>query len=278
MIPKIIHYVWLSHDSLPVSIQDCIRSWKRAMPDYKIVRWSTENLDVASAPQYVQEAIRARKWAFASDYFRLYVLYHYGGIYLDSDVYALGSLDFALKNRFFSAIESEDDKIELIQKNGLIDKQGNPTHPDSYIWGIQIQAAIMGSEPGHPFVRDCLHWYEVNHFSYNKKDWGANIISPVIYAKVAEKYGFKYLNREQTLSEGIMIYSRDVFSPCSSLLTKESVVIHMCIGSWHKDTAKFSIWKWLVESGGRILFALHLRKGPITRQVHWRKERLRNEY
>lgn len=86
MIPKVIHYVWLSNDPFPSKIKKCMETWQTIMPDYEIKRWSTENFDISAAPNYVQEAFKQRKWAFVADYIRMYALYHEGGIYLDSDV------------------------------------------------------------------------------------------------------------------------------------------------------------------------------------------------
>ena len=56
--------------------------------------------------QYVQEAYKAKKWAFISDYFRLYALYNYGGIYFDTDNEVFKSFDEFLHLDFFSGYEN----------------------------------------------------------------------------------------------------------------------------------------------------------------------------
>ena len=108
MIPKIIHYCWLSNDPMPAELKRCIKSWKKKLPDYKIKKWDTHNFDVYSIP-FVAEACKMRKWAFACDYIRVYALYTEGGIYMDSDVFVRDSLDFCLVNRAFSAVECYPD-------------------------------------------------------------------------------------------------------------------------------------------------------------------------
>ena len=85
MIPKKIHYCWLSGDPLPEKIQQCMQTWQRTMPEYELVLWDTNKFDITSIP-FVHEAYQQRKWAFAADYIRLYALYTEGGIYLDTDV------------------------------------------------------------------------------------------------------------------------------------------------------------------------------------------------
>ena len=39
MIPKKIHYCWLSEDEMPEKLQKCLESWKKHLPDYEIVKW-----------------------------------------------------------------------------------------------------------------------------------------------------------------------------------------------------------------------------------------------
>lgn len=111
MIPKVIHYCWLSGDPFPSNIKACMDSWKKVMPDYEWKVWNTENFDVNSVP-YVREAFEKRKWAFAADYIRMYALYTEGGIYLDSDVKILKPFDDFLSYSFFSSLEYHPSQIE----------------------------------------------------------------------------------------------------------------------------------------------------------------------
>lgn len=77
------------------------------MPDYRIVEWNEENFDINSV-QYVKEAYDNKKWAFVSDYVRLFAIYNYGGIYIDSDVEVLKPLDEFLKLPAFSGFENKE--------------------------------------------------------------------------------------------------------------------------------------------------------------------------
>lgn len=91
-IPKVIHYCWFGRGKLPPLTEKCIKSWKKFCPDYQIVCWTEDNFDI-SQNRYAQEAYDAGKWAFVSDYVRLKVLYDQGGIYMDTDVELVKSLD-----------------------------------------------------------------------------------------------------------------------------------------------------------------------------------------
>ena len=82
---KIIHYCWFGGNEKSQIIKKCINSWKKYMPEYKIMEWNEKNIDLSFSP-FVIEAYKNKKWAFVSDVIRLKVLYEYGGIYLDTDV------------------------------------------------------------------------------------------------------------------------------------------------------------------------------------------------
>ena len=107
MIPKKIHYCWFGGNPLPEDAQKYLESWKKFCPDYEIIRWDEKNFDINQLP-YVQEAFKAKKWAFITDYVRLYALYNYGGIYMDTDVEVLKSLDSFLELKAFSGFENEE--------------------------------------------------------------------------------------------------------------------------------------------------------------------------
>jgi mannosyltransferase OCH1-like enzyme len=92
MIPKKIHYVWLSGDPLPELVERCLASWQKFCPNYEIVRWDTSNFNV-NENLYCQQAYQNKKWAFSTDYIRLKVLYEHGGIYMDSDCEVVKSFD-----------------------------------------------------------------------------------------------------------------------------------------------------------------------------------------
>ena len=232
MIPKVIHYCWLSKDPLPTEAQECIKSWKKHMPDWTIKHWGMDEFDVHSVP-FVAEAVVARKWAFAADYIRVYALYTEGGVYFDSDVLVRKNLDFVLENRAFSAVEFFPQLAETAINEGLIDKDGNKLQPEAKVHGIQIQAAILGAEKGHPFFKDCLDYYNGRHFTTEADGIPReDQISPIVMAGIAEKYGFKYLDSEQDLAEGFKLYTSAFFCSQPYLMKPEAVAVHCCNASW----------------------------------------------
>ena len=211
MIPKIIHYCWLSKEKQSPFIQGCIRSWRKIMPDYQIICWDVNRFDLNLSP-FAKEAYEKRKWAFAADYIRLFALYNYGGVFLDSDVRVFKRFDAFLNHGFVSSIDIQ---------------QGLEGHLD-----FGIQAAIMGAEVHNPFVKDCLSYYENRHFIKEDGSLSIKPIAPDIIAMYADKYGLKRINQFQLLEPNIAIYPASVFAGHPIYWTKQSIAMHFCNNSW----------------------------------------------
>ena len=105
MIPKVIHYCWFGGKELPEYAQKCINSWKKYCPDYEIRQWNENNFDI-NVSQYVKEAYSCKKWAFVSDYARFWILYHYGGVYFDTDVELIKPINEIIDNGPFMGYEA----------------------------------------------------------------------------------------------------------------------------------------------------------------------------
>jgi len=273
-IPKTIHYCWLSGERMTSDTKRCIRSWKRCMPEYELVLWDTKKFDIDSHI-FVKEACQTRKWAFASDYIRLYALYTHGGIYLDTDVYVLRSFNDFLENGFFSALEFYDESIGkdigLINEDGtlkkqpaaaLADKEQSQTILTGCINGLQLQAAVMGGVKGHPFLKSCLDWYNDRHFILENGAYLDNIISPEIYAHIATGYGFRYKNELQKLKYNMTIYPYAVLAGNVEQAEEDSYSVHLCRGSWRDK----SILKRII---------LRLKRNPVIRRLFAHSKRSR---
>jgi hypothetical protein len=106
-IPKIIHYCWFGGREKPPIVKQCIESWERHLSGYEMIEWNEDNFDITSHP-YVVEAYESKKFAFVSDYVRVYSLYRMGGIYLDTDVEVFKSFDDLLHHDSFWGFEQEN--------------------------------------------------------------------------------------------------------------------------------------------------------------------------
>ena len=231
MIPKKIHYCWLSNDPFPRKIRKCMDTWRKMLPDYDFKLWNTHNFDINSVP-FVKQAYEQRKWAFAADYIRMYALYHEGGVYLDSDVKVLKPLDSLLNHGFMSSLEYHPTQIEKDGSRAMIDADGHRIK-EGFVSGIQMQAAVMGAEKGNRFIADVLDWYQTHDFINPDGSLLTNVVSPMIYAQVAEKYGFMYKDQDQPLQDDVMIYRSEIFAGNKHEVTPASYAVHLCAHSWH---------------------------------------------
>lgn len=246
MIPKKIHYCWLSGDPLPRNIRKCIDTWRCIMPDYELKLWDTKAFDITSVP-FVEEACRKRKWAFAADYIRMYALYTEGGIYLDSDVKVTKRFDDLLGFSFMSSLEYHPTQADKDGAWDMIDADGHRIK-DGFVSGIMIQAAVMGAEAGCPFVKDVLDWYGQQSFINPDGSLSIKVVSPMIYARIAEKYGFVYKDVDQDLSGNIKIYASSMFAGNKHEVTPRTRAIHLCAHSW-TPTAWEKFNRWLKNHG-----------------------------
>ena len=101
MIPKIIHYCWFGENPIPEHLRQYMQTWSAHMPNWEIREWNEQNYSIEKAPLYVRQAYEAKKFAFVSDYVRLLVLEKFGGVYLDTDVEVVKSLEPFLKDYLF---------------------------------------------------------------------------------------------------------------------------------------------------------------------------------
>lgn len=98
--------VWKKTEAPPL-VKKCIESWRKYCPDYEIKEWNEDNFDVACSA-YVKEAYALKKWAFVADYARLWIVYHFGGVYLDTDVELIRPIDDLLKLEGFFGFENHN--------------------------------------------------------------------------------------------------------------------------------------------------------------------------
>lgn len=231
MIPKVIHYCWLSEQPYPPEIVKCIQSWQDVLPDYEIILWDKSRFDIESN-QFVSEACQAKKWAFAADYIRIHALFHHGGIYLDSDVFVKRRFDEFLHYEFFSSMEYHHQHVKDQSAVDLINEDGSPKSPFTPIPGIGIQAAVLGSTKKHPYLKECLEWYQDKHFIREDGTLNTSPLSPSVLAMIAERYGFRYLDVRQELKGDILILPSSAFAGALEYETDASYAVHRCLGSW----------------------------------------------
>ena len=212
-IPKKIHYCWFGNSDLPKLAEKCIKSWKKYCPEYEIICWNEKNFDL-NCNKYVQEAYKAGKWAFISDYVRLKVIYEYGGVYLDTDVELIKSLDPLLCNKGYMGFDEK---------------------------GIVATGLGFAAEAGNKVVGEMLKEYD--DISFILPD-GTYDLTPCPDRNTATlvRLGMDIKNTNQTFMD-IAFLPQDYLCPmdyytAKTKITKNTYSIHHYSGSWTSSVTK----------------------------------------
>lgn len=212
MIPKIIHYCWFGNNEKPKLALKCIKSWRRYCPDYQIIEWNEENFDIQSCPLYVRQAYSEKKWAFVTDYVRLKVVYKYGGVYLDTDVELIKSLDQLLENQAFFGFE-------------------NVNH---------IATGLgFGSIAREEILKELLEDYEEIPFVFSDGSFDLTPC-PKRNTEIFLKHGLIQNDSRQILDDKILILPSSVLCPIDyntgiKKITRDTVSIHHFSASWYSE-------------------------------------------
>lgn len=208
MIPKVIHYCWLSDDPIPRDLQRYMATWKKKLPDYEFVLWDRNRFDVASVP-WVKEAFESKKYAFAADYIRQYAVYTMGGIYMDMDVEVVKSFDDLLNRPYMLGVET----------------------------GFDIEAGVFGAEKGCEIMKWCLDFYESHHFL--KDDGSFNIAgAPKVFRKCILDHKKLEVSEKCSVDENVIsVLPFDYLTAKSAdtgvvKKTRNTCTVHHFAGSW----------------------------------------------
>lgn len=190
MIPKKIHYCWFGRNKLPESAKKCIESWKRYFPDYEIIQWNETNYDV-NKNEYIREAYKIKKYAFVSDYARFDVLYHYGGVYFDTDVEVISSFNDILNGAYMGC-----------------EIDGNGRENTS----ILVNPGLgMAAPAGLELYKEILNYYDRQKFY----DDNGNINTTTVVTRTTQillEKGLKNISGIQNIGE-LTIYPKEFFNP-----------------------------------------------------------------
>lgn len=231
MIPKIIHYCWISNDPYSEIIKACIESWQKYCPEYTIKLWDyNELIKINNLPNWVNIALNNKKYAFVSDYIRYYAVYNYGGFYADSDYKLIKEIPNNIFNYdFVSSIEDTRDVY-----NGFHNING-------FKFGIGVNGAFFGGKQYNKVCKSVLDYYNNEYnkiFNINKINNSYFPIAPQILSKCLENFGFDYQNIHQNIFNNIYLDKKLVLNigfPYDSLSENEKnevIGLHLCCGSW----------------------------------------------
>lgn len=214
MIPKKIHYCWFGGSKYSKLIKKCMVTWHHHLPEYQFFLWDESNSPMHHP--YVQSACKQKKYAFASDYVRLWALYNHGGIYLDTDMFVIRDFDELLSNAVFFGTEKKDELV--------------------------VNAALFGATMQNQFIWELLKKYDLLKFDKEHID---DLRIPLIITKIYNNYAEK---------DKIIVYPYDVFYPFPfkdrkdsknfmAYKTPNTIAIHLWDKSWYglNDKLKYEM-------------------------------------
>lgn len=205
IIPKLIHYCWFGNE-MPVLIKQNIEKWKLLCPDYEIIEWNETNYNI-NKNNYTKQAYNMKKWGYVPDYIRLDLVYKYGGIYLDTDVEILKSLD------------------ELLYQDGFASFDGSL---------LMNLGSGFGSKPGGCIIKELRDYYDNINFSYSNGNFDRTSCMTHSY-NVLKRHNFNIndsfqkvedLNIYPMVFQGTNIYTR------RKKITDKTFFLHYGTLSW----------------------------------------------
>jgi len=242
LIPKIIHYCWFGKKPKPTLVKRCITSWKKVLPDYKICCWDESNVDLTHP--FLQKAYREKQWAFVADFVRLQKLAEQGGVYLDTDMMMLKSIDPLMEQTAFIGLESER----------------------------YVSCGIIGTIPQHPYILACYDYY--NNLVLDANFLYKSIIIPKIFTQLyLERYSETHKPLVPRKHQDLLVCPVDYFYPFpnDNLLTEhyidyikpDTFAVHL----WHKSWKKTNALNYMRQ--GKVLQSFYkVFKEVIKRENH----------
>jgi len=208
-IPKIIHQIWIG-GQLPQEFKELTESWQRMHPDWIYKLWT--DADIETFPFYNKTLFdAATNYGQKSDIWRYEILYRYGGLYVDTDFFALKPFDMLhYCYDFYTGIGS----------TGTVD----------------ILNGLIGSAPGHPILAHAITTMKST----------SNHCDGIMYTTGPVHFMISFLSVVPQCAGTIIAFPCSFFYPsanCKRFLTRqaqdsyikpESFAIHYWASSWQK--------------------------------------------
>jgi inositol phosphorylceramide mannosyltransferase catalytic subunit len=151
-IPRIFHQVWLGPNPLPKPFAAYQQSWLRHHPDWELRLWTEDNLP--KPLRRAEAAERLRIPAERANILRLEVVWRFGGVYLDTDLECLRSIEPLLEDTDF---------FTVLRGSGVADNY------------------FFGAVPGHPILdRGLDHIKPQRSYGHSKERTGPRFLNALI--------------------------------------------------------------------------------------------------
>jgi mannosyltransferase OCH1-like enzyme len=214
MIPPIIHHIWMGPKSMPEKCHMCIQRAKQIYPSFTFHLWNDESVEQllqTHFPEYLAAFQGLPRLIMKIDMIRYFIMYKFGGMYLDTDYFVLNSFDFSTHEVVLPANREE---------NGIPTCVGN---------------CIFASRPNHSFWKQLMDTlFTIDRQQLPTLDSAVDS-DPLGTGPV---FVFDQWNRNKDPS--IYVPPRAMFHPptktdpeyIKQLMSKNVYGIHFCTGLW----------------------------------------------
>jgi hypothetical protein len=220
-IPKQIHYCWFGNreNQSPI-VRKCIASWRKT--GYEIHEWNEQNFDSGGDPGF-ERNLREKRYAFASDFARLKILYERGGLYLDTDV--------EVKKPFLG---------EFLEHRALL----------SFMFDCTLSCGVIGCEAGDQDVADLLGICCASRSSSSPNN---DYFTQYFLHKYRE---FRLNNRFQIIGDDIAVFPKEYFE-CPTFRRDRGYAMDHMEGSWRRRSGLLNslIRPSLKRAVGDVIYA-----------------------
>ena len=156
-----------------------------------------------------------KKYAFVSDYARFDILYEHGGLYFDTDVEVMKSMDKIIEQGAFAGVE--------------------------FPWKLNAGLGLA-SPAATPIYKEILDSYKNSSFIDEKGQMDLTTVVTRV-SDIFKKYGFTDENRIQKI-ENVTIYPAEYFCPKDFItgnifVTDNTYTIHHYDSSWCSSYEKY---------------------------------------
>lgn len=147
----------------------------------------------------------------------MYVLYNYGGVYVDTDVDFIKPIEDTLCHRFACGIQ-----VPIIESAESIYNRKS------------LQTGFLYSDKAHPFLRVAIHELYDNGKRHFVKADGSLDMMPIdvkLMDVLISFLGANPIDKDQILKDDIMLYNSSLYATRKSK-SKDSYIIHWLDQSW----------------------------------------------
>lgn len=221
-IPRIVHQTW-KDENIPTEFQECVESWKANLPGWEFWLWTDWDNRSLIEEHYSWALNLYDRYPLPIqrvDAVRYFILYHFGGLYVDLDFFAIKPVD------------------QLFEKKcvlPLVDRKQAANHDRDKI----ISNALMGSVPGHAFFETVINELPRYEHPKNAQNLVLESTGPFMLTDVYEKFPHKdtiQLMPSEALFPLTVEEADEVELADLPELCPRSFAVHMYAGTWWRNT------------------------------------------